>query len=92
MVLQAVWFDVNGYNARIYLTESNLQYSYGIPMLSGRGLRTSAVVRYDISKWLNISLKYAWMVYPDQTSVGTGDAMIDGNHRQTWHLQLRWKF
>lgn len=92
MVLQAVWFDVNGYNARIYLTESNLQYSYGIPMLSGRGLRTSAVVRYDISKWLNISLKYAWMVYPDQTSVGTGDAMTDGNHRQTWHLQLRWKF
>ena len=92
MALQAVWFDVGGYNARIYLTESNLQYSFGIPMLSGRGLRTSAVVRYDINKWLNLSLKYAMIIYPDQTSVGTGDAMIDGNHRQTWRLQLRWKF
>lgn len=92
MALQAMWFDVDGYNARIYLSESNLQYSYGIPMLTGRGLRTSAVVRYDINKWLNLSLKYALVWYPDQSSIGSGDAMTEGNHRQTWHLQLRWKF
>ena len=92
MALQAMWFDVEGYNARIYLSESNLQYSYSIPMLTGRGLRTSVVVRYDINKWLNLGFKYALMVYPGQTSVGSGDAMIQGNHRQTWHLQLRWKF
>ena len=92
MALQAMWFDVDGYNARIYLSESNLQYSYGIPMLTGRGLRTSAVVRYDINKWLNLSVKYALVWYPDQLSIGSGDAMTEGNQRQTWHLQLRWKF
>ena len=90
--LQATWFDVDGYNARIYLSESNLQYSYGIPMLTNRGLWTSAVVRYDINKWLNVSLKYVFVWYPDQSIVGTGDAAIEGDHRQTWHVQLRWKF
>lgn len=92
MALQATWFDVEGYNARIYLTESNLQYSFGVPMLYNRGLRTSTVVRYDINKWLNLSAKYTLTFYPGQTSIGSGDAMTDGNHRQTWHLQLRWKF
>lgn len=92
VALQAMWFDVDGYNARIYLSESNLQYAYGIPMLMNRGLRTSMVVRYDINKWLNISAKYVLMMYPDQSDIGSGDAMTEGNHRQTWHLQLRWKF
>lgn len=90
--LQAIWFDVGGYNARIYLSESNLQYSYGLPVLTDRGLRTSMVVRYDINKWLNLGFKYALMVYPGQSTIGTGDAMTEGDHRQTWHLQLRWKF
>lgn len=92
VVVQAAWFDIDGYNARIYLSESNLQYSFGIPMLSNRGLRASTVLRYDVNKWLNISFKYALVFCPDQSSIGSGDAMTDGNHRQNWHLQLRWKF
>lgn len=92
LAVQAAWFDIDGYNARIYLNESNLQYSFGLPMLMNRGLRTSAVVRYDINKHLNLSLKYALLFYPDVSSIGSSDAMTEGNHRQTWQLQLRWKF
>lgn len=92
VALQAAWFDVDGYNARIYLSESNLQYAYSIPMLMNSGLRASAVVRWDVSRRLNLSFKYTLTAYQDVAAIGSGDAQTDGNHRQTWHLQLRWKF
>ena len=90
--VQATWHDVDGYYARIYLSESNLQYAFSMPMLQGRGLRTSAVVRYDISKWLNISFKYALFARPGEDSIGSDNAATPGPVRQTWHLQLRCKF
>lgn len=90
--LQAAWHDINGYYARIYLSESNLQYAFSMPMLQGRGLRTSAVVRWDASQWLNIAFKYTLISRPDLDAIGSGNAATTGSIRQTWHLQLRWKF
>lgn len=92
LALQAAWFDIDGYNSRIYLSESNLHYAFSIPQLQGRGLRMAAVVRYDLGKHINLSAKYTLSFYPDQDSVGTGDAATEGPLRQTWHLQLRFKF
>lgn len=89
--LQATWHDVDGYYARIYLSESNLQYAYSMPMLQGRGLRTSAVVRYDLTKWLNLSFKYALVFRPGEDHIGSDNAATSGPVRQTWHLQLRLK-
>lgn len=92
LALQAAWFDIDGYNTRIYLNESNLQYAFGVPMLMNQGLRFSAVVRHDFNRHLNLSVKYALSFYPGQDAIGSGDAATDGPLRQTWHLQLRWKF
>ena len=91
MAMQAAWFDIGGYYARIYLSESNLQYQFAIPMLNGRGARVAAVLRWHITDALVLGMKYALTAYPDQEQIGTGDAMTEGNCRQTWHLQLRWK-
>ena len=88
--LQAAWFDIDSYNARIYLNESNLQYAFSIPQLQGRGLRLSALVRYALGSHLNLSAKYTLSLYPDQDTIGTGDAATPGSLRQTWLLQLRW--
>lgn len=90
--MQATWHDINGYYARIYLSESTLQYAFSMPMLQGRGFRTSAVVRYDVSEWLNISVKYALIARPGADSIGSDNAATPGPIRQTWHIQLRWKF
>ena len=86
------WFDVSGYYARLYLNESNLQYAWSMPMLNGRGLRSSLVVRYAISECLSVATKYAITYYPGQECVGSGDAQTEGPCRQTWFLQLRCKF
>lgn len=89
--IQASWHDIDGYYARIYLSESNLQYAFSMPMLQGRGLRTSAVLRCDVARWLNVSFKYTLIGRPGLESIGSGNAATPGSVRQTWHVQLRCK-
>lgn len=87
-----VWFDVDGYYARIYISESNLQYAWSMPTLYGRGWRTHAVLRYAVSRQLHVSAKYALTWMPDAESIGSGASQTDGPCRQTWMLQMRWNF
>lgn len=86
------WFNIDGYYARIYLNESNLQYAYSLPMLIGKGLRAYAIVHYSPYKHLTIAAKYTLSIYSDRDSIGSGHDIIDGNHLQTWNIQVRWNF
>lgn len=92
LTAQGTWFDVDGYYARIYLTEACPQYAFSSPMLNGKGFRTMLMVRYEISNRLALSAKYTLAVYPGVESVGSGNAATQGDHRQGWVLRLRWKF
>ncbi len=84
-------FDANGYYARFYLSESNLQYVWNMPILYGRGFRAHAVVRYNVSDKLMFAAKYAVTYYSNHESIGSGAAETEGPVRQTWFLQMRWK-
>lgn len=86
------WYDVDGYYARIYFSESNLQYAWSMPALYGRGWRCYAVARYRVGEWLQVAAKYALTWVPGAESIGSGDSQTDGPCRQTWMLQLRWRF
>lgn len=84
-VMQAAWFDVGGYNARIYLGESNLQYAYSLPMLTNCGMRVSLVIHWELTRWLALGFKGATTAY-------WGDDAPAERTRPAWHLQLRCKF
>lgn len=86
------WFDVDGYYARIYINESNLQYAWTMPALYGRGWRGVALVRYRVGKQLTLAAKYTLTWMSDAESIGSGATQTDGPRRQTWMLQLRWNF
>lgn len=88
----AAYFNVDGYYARIYLSESNLQYFWNMPMLNGKGVRAYVLLRYPLGEHLTLAGKYALTYYPDQESVGTGAAQTEGGLRQTWFLQMRCHF
>lgn len=88
----AAWFDVDGYYARLYLSESNLQYAWSMPMLNGRGMRASVVVRYALNHNWSLAAKYALTWYPGQESIGSGAAQTEGPRRQTWFVQARCVF
>ncbi|MCR5589169.1 MAG: hypothetical protein K6F72_06100 [Bacteroidales bacterium] len=85
------YFDVGGYYARLYLSESCLQYAWSIPMFYGKGLRSHVVVRWSINENISLAAKYGVMRYLDRDSVGSGAAETEGPARQTWFVQLRLK-
>lgn len=84
------WFDVDGYYARIYINESNLQYAWSMPALYGCGWRAHALLRLNLSRQLQLAFKYALTWMSDAESIGSGASQTDGPRRQTWMLQLRW--
>ena len=84
------YYDIDGYNARIYLSESNLQYAWSMPSLYGHGLRSHLVLRYRFGEHLSLAAKYTLTLLPEQESIGSGDSKTEGPVRQTWFLQLRW--
>ena len=88
----AALFKVDGYYARIYLTENNLQYNFTMPSFYGRGFRALAIVNYNITKSLTLAAKYAVTHYLDRESVGSGAAETQGPDRQTIFVQVRLKF
>ncbi|MCR4829244.1 MAG: helix-hairpin-helix domain-containing protein [Bacteroidales bacterium] len=85
-------FDVSAYDARLFLYENDLMYEYGVPMLTGQGLRCHLVYRQTLTPSLSVAFKCAVAYYPDATTLGSGHDQIDGNCRADVKLQLRWKF
>ena len=84
------YHDVEGYYARIYYSESTLQYAWSIPALNGRGWRANLVLHYRFSQHLLLAARYtlAWM--PGAEAIGSGASATEGPVRQTLMLQLRW--
>lgn len=85
------YFDVYGYYARLYMSESCLQYAWSIPMFYGKGVRAHMVVRWKISENFSLAAKYGVTLYLDRGSIGSGAAETEGPARQTWFVQLRVK-
>ena len=89
---RAAIFDISAYDARIYVYESDMMYELGSLMLMNRGMRGYIVVRYDLTKELSLSLKYAATYYPEQETVGSGHDMTEGSSRHELKAQLRLRF
>lgn len=85
-------FDVDDYDARLYAVESDMAYSFGSTTYLDQGLRSYFVIRYNITPSLKLEAKYAITAYSDKETVGNGNESIDSNHKQTWRIQLQWKF
>lgn len=92
IALRMAIFDVEGYDARIYMYESDMVYEFNVPMLMDRGLRCYCIYRQQISRDISFALKYAVTFYPDRTALGSGYDMIEGNIKHEVKAQLRLKF
>lgn len=88
LTTRGAWFDITGYDARIYATEGDWVYEYSTLALNGRGLRVYGIVRYGIASHWSLSAKYAATLYTDRTSVGSGYDITESSHRQEIKVQL----
>ena len=57
-----------------------------------KGFRTYLNLKYNLTKKLNIWLRYAMFFYQDVQTVGTYLDEIDGNKKSEAKIQLRYQF
>lgn len=90
--LQGTYFHTDDYDSRVYASERGLLYTFYTPSFSGHGFRYSALVRYDISKFFMLLIKFGQTVYQDRNEIGSGNDLIKGNKKADMQMQLRMKF
>lgn len=85
-------FDVEDYEARLYAVESGFMYQHSSMMFQDEGCRLYLLLRYDISKYWNVGVKYGITSYGNKDTFGSGYELIESNHRQQWTVQVRVKW
>jgi len=89
--IQATWFDTDDYDTRVYISERNVLYGFGIPRLSDRGLRCSLTGSYKIRPSIALDLKYCWIHYTDADHISSGLQQIWGKNQYNLWVQLHLK-
>ncbi|MEX0607838.1 MAG: helix-hairpin-helix domain-containing protein [Balneolaceae bacterium] len=85
-------FETESFNTRVYQFESDLLYVLSNVMLSGRGQRAYAVVKYDATNFLDIWLKYGLTTFEDVQIIGSGLTEVQSNRRNSIGVQARFQF
>lgn len=85
-------FDTESFQSRIYAYEHDVLYSFSIPAYFNRGSRVYLIAGYDLSRWSDLTVRWAQTYFADQDEISSGLNMIDGNTRTDIRVQLRVKF
>ncbi len=92
ITLRYALFDTDGYDSRIYAYENNVLYAFGFPFYSDRGSRAYLLIRYRLSRNIDIWARYAQTFYTNRNIIGTGLDEIEGNTRSEITAQIRFQF
>ncbi len=85
-------FNTPNYDTRIYAYESDVLYAFSIPGYYGKGSRAYVMMKWDITRGMDLWLRYAQWVYTDRTTISSGNTAIDGSKKGDVTVQLRWQF
>jgi hypothetical protein len=83
-----VIFKTDSFNSRIYEFESDLTGVMSTPPLYGDGMRWYFMAKYKTPLGLDISLKYAETIKPNELTLGSGDTLINSNVDNRLSLQI----
>jgi hypothetical protein len=84
-------FDTDGFDARIYAYESNIQNVFSIPAYFNDGSRAYILLRYTFLRRFDLWVRYAAFHYSNENGLGQGAEYVDGNTRSEISMQLRIK-
>jgi hypothetical protein len=85
-------FDTDNYDTRIYAFENDVLYGYSSPAYYYKGSRINCVVKYRISRSIDVWVKYGQTFYSNKNVVSSGLTQINGNSKSEVKLQVRFKF
>lgn len=89
--LRLLYFETEGYNARIYAYENDTPSSFSIPAFFGKGYRYYLNMHVNLSDYSNKPLqkklqlecwlRFSQTIYPGKISTGSGMDLISGNKK-----------
>ncbi len=85
-------FDTDDYDNRLYVYERNVWLAYSFPPYYGIGVRNYVLVQYNLSKQIDLWLRWSHLRYTDRMEIGTGSETIAGNSANDVKFQVRVKF
>ena len=85
-------FETDGFAARVFAYERDVQYAFRVPALFGRGERSYILVRLDLGRRATLEAKYGVTRYSDRTVIGSGLNELQSNRRREIRMQIRWRF
>ncbi|PLX23632.1 MAG: hypothetical protein C0597_00815 [Marinilabiliales bacterium] len=85
-------FDTDSYDSRIYAYESDLLYAFSIPAYYSKGTRIYLNLKYSVSDFIDIWLRYSQTYFSDLDVISSGLNQINGNTKSEIKTQVRIKF
>lgn len=86
-------FDAPDYDARVYMLETDVPYSFSYPSLIGKGQRWYALINYDLTKHIELWLRYSQTYYQGANYVNQGSLNESkGSVRSEIKLHFRYNF
>lgn len=90
--LNCGFFEADHYDTRLVLYEEDMIEAFSIPVLYGKGLRTSFVADLRLFNSFSFRIKYGITYYPNQHTVSTGLSQSFTNYRSEIKAQLAYQF
>ena len=85
-------FDTDTYEERLYAYESDVLYAFSIPAYYYKGSRFYLMLKYDVSRNIDLWLRYATTYYNNKNIIGSGLDEIQGNSKSEIKVQIMIKF
>jgi hypothetical protein len=82
-------FDTDNFDNRLYVYERDVWLAFSFPAYNGKGTRNYVLLQYQISKNLDIWLRWAQTHFLNRNTVGSGGETIVGNTENDVKFQLR---
>jgi hypothetical protein len=82
------YFETEGYDSRIYAYESDVLYSFSIPQFAGKGMRYYINANYDVTKNMQVWIRWAQTIYQNQDAISSGLDLIPGNKKTEVKVQV----
>ncbi|MET0463317.1 MAG: helix-hairpin-helix domain-containing protein [Chitinophagaceae bacterium] len=92
LVSRFQFFETGSYESRLYGFENDVLYSHSIPAVFGKGCRYYAVIEVRPFRNFSVGSRFSQTVYREQTEIGSGFDLINGNRRTEIRLQLIYSF
>ncbi|MBL0048033.1 MAG: hypothetical protein IPP32_08065 [Bacteroidetes bacterium] len=96
VIARYMLFQTQSFDSRVYTYENDVLYSNSIPFFSGKGSRIFALVNYDISRNVEVWVRYSQTYFTNPnvfiiTDSGSLDTVI-GNKKSEIKVQVRISF